>query len=74
MTMDANSAVSLLKAAGDDIDALSQAIIKASFLDDIPGEDRQKLRGEGPRWAAVMLACWASMSAWCAGGMSAPQI
>jgi hypothetical protein len=43
--MDVNSAVALLKAAGDDIDALSQAIIKAEFLDTIPGEDRQKLRG-----------------------------
>jgi hypothetical protein len=43
--MDATSAVALLKAAGDDIDALSQAIIKAEFLDYIPGEDRQKLRG-----------------------------
>jgi hypothetical protein len=45
MTMDVNSAVALLKSAGDDIDALSQAIIKAEFLDNIPGEDRQKLRG-----------------------------
>lgn len=45
MTMDTNSAVALLKAAGDDIDALSEAIIKTSFLDSIPGEDRQRLRG-----------------------------
>lgn len=45
MTMDANSAVALLKAAGDEINALSEAIINSSFLDNTPGEDRQKLRG-----------------------------
>lgn len=43
--MDAGGAVTLLKNAGEDIDRLSEAIRKASFLDDTPGEDRQKLRG-----------------------------
>ncbi len=43
---DTDAAVSALHAAGDDIEALVEAIEQASFLDDIPGEDRQKLRGE----------------------------
>lgn len=42
---DVQAAVAALQAAGDDTDALSASIAKASFLDEIPGEDRQKLRG-----------------------------
>lgn len=42
---DARSAVADLVAAGNDPDALADAIVNAGFLDDIPGEDRQKLRG-----------------------------
>lgn len=52
--MDAGAAVTLLKNAGEDIDRLSEAILKASFLDDTPGEDRQRLRG----------ACGAAAAAW----------
>lgn len=46
--------MTLLKNAGEDIDRLSEAILKASFLDDTPGEDRQRLRG----------ACGAAAAAW----------
>lgn len=47
MTVDTASAVAALQAAsaGDDTNALADAIINASFLDQTPGEDRQKLRG-----------------------------
>lgn len=45
MTLDAASAVAALVAAKE-IEALEDAIAKASFLDNTPGEDRQKLRGE----------------------------
>ena len=31
---------------GDDVDALTESIAAASFLDETPGEDRQKLRGK----------------------------
>lgn len=43
---DARSAVADLVAAGNDPSALADAIVNAGFLDDIPGEDRQKLRGK----------------------------
>ena len=43
---EAQEAVAGFAAAGNDLDALSAAIEKASFLDSIPGEERQKLRGE----------------------------
>ena len=39
-------AVAAFAAAGNDIDALREAIDAAKYLDDKPGEDRQKLRGE----------------------------
>jgi len=39
-------AAASLHAAGDDVDALVEAIAAASFLDTMPGEYRQKLRGE----------------------------
>lgn len=44
MTVDATSAVAALLAAKD-IEALQAAIAAATFLDDKPGDDRQKLRG-----------------------------
>jgi len=45
MTADANAAVAALVAAKD-IPALEAAISQASFLDSVPGDDRQKLRGK----------------------------
>lgn len=48
MTPDTASTIAALQAAGDDLDALANAIIQASYLDEIPGEDRQKLRGKFP--------------------------
>jgi hypothetical protein len=47
MASDIGGAVAALQAAGEDIDALITAVGKAKFLDEIPGKDRQKLRGEG---------------------------
>jgi hypothetical protein len=47
MASDIGGAVAALQAAGEDIDALITAVGKAKFLDEIPGEERQKLRGEG---------------------------
>lgn len=44
MTVDAKTAVAGL--AAKDIEALGKAIAAASFLDETPGDDRQKLRGE----------------------------
>lgn len=44
MTADAKAAVAALSAAND-VDSLEAAIAEASFLDSVPGEDRQKLRG-----------------------------
>jgi len=46
MIQDTAAAVAGLHAAGDDTEALSEAIEKAAFLDVIPGDDRQKLRGK----------------------------
>jgi hypothetical protein len=45
MTADTQSAVAALVAAKD-ISSLEHAIAAASFLDGVPGDDRQKLRGE----------------------------
>lgn len=45
MTADAKTAVAALLAAKD-LPALEAAINGASFLDNIPGDDRQKLRGK----------------------------
>lgn len=42
---DIKLALSRLTAAADNVDELSWAIEKASFLADHPGDDRQKLRG-----------------------------
>lgn len=42
---EAQEAVASFAAAGNDPDSLSAAIDKAAFLDKIPGEERQKLRG-----------------------------
>lgn len=41
----ADAALANLVAAGNDTEALAEAIKEASFLDSTPGEDRQKLRG-----------------------------
>jgi hypothetical protein len=56
MASDIGSAVAALQAAGEDIDALITAVGKAKFLDEIPGEDRQKLRGQCTSSSQV-LAC-----------------
>ena len=45
MTRDASTAVAALTAAKD-IETLEYAIQQAAFLDSVPGDDRQKLRGE----------------------------
>lgn len=42
---DVKLALSRLTAAADNVDELSWAIEKGSFLADHPGDDRQKLRG-----------------------------
>jgi len=39
------SAALRLHAAGDDVDALKEAVDGAAFLDSVPGDFRQKLRG-----------------------------
>ena len=52
--VDVESAVARIAAAADSLDALSMAIEKAAFLDDQPGEGRQKLRGNQPfSWCRV---------------------
>ena len=40
------AALAKLAAAADSVDALSVAVEKAAFLDQKPGEARQKLRGK----------------------------
>jgi hypothetical protein len=40
------SALANIVAAGNDPEALAEAIEQASFLDATPGDDRQKLRGK----------------------------
>ncbi len=52
---DARSAIADLISAGNDLDALAEAIVNAGFLDDIPGEDRQKLRGDFLWWHICVL-------------------
>lgn len=42
---DPDAATALLHAAGDDREALAEAIAAAAFLDATPGDHRQKLRG-----------------------------
>lgn len=44
--VDPKLALSRLNAAADNVDELAWAVEKASFLDDQPGDDRQKLRGK----------------------------
>ncbi|KAG2452657.1 hypothetical protein HYH02_002890 [Chlamydomonas schloesseri] len=46
---DPDSAVALLHAAGDDVEALAEAIAEAGFLDATPGDHRQKLRAARTR-------------------------
>lgn len=50
MTVDTATVVAALQAAKD-VPGLEKAITDASFLDAIPGEDRQKLRG--PAWGII---------------------
>ena len=45
MTSDPDVATAALHAAGQDCEALNEAIAAAAFLDKIPGDHRQKLRG-----------------------------
>ena len=52
---EAQEAVASFAGAGNDPDTLSIAIEKASFLDKMPGEERQKLRGEVMLHTAVHL-------------------
>lgn len=47
MTIDAQSALAAL-AASKDIESLESAIKAAAFLDQTPGDNRQKLRGSYP--------------------------
>lgn len=54
MGLDAASALAALASAGNDLQALAEAIAEASFLDATPGNDRQKLRGA--RAAVLSLA------------------
>lgn len=42
---DVQAALAGIAAAGNDTEALAEAIEKAAFLEETPGEDRQKLRG-----------------------------
>ena len=46
MTADPDVATAALHAAGQDCEALNEAIAAAAFLDKIPGDHRQKLRGK----------------------------
>lgn len=48
--------VAALAAAGNDVHALEQAIKAASHLDDKPGDDRQKLRGDEPERQSLLTA------------------
>ena len=45
MGVEATAAVASLQGAGNDLEALALAIKAASFLDETPGDNRQKLRG-----------------------------
>lgn len=60
MVVNTSAAVAAL-AAAKDVEALEAAIESASFLDNQPGDDRQKLRGKGG-WrgsrAAMRLPPW----------------
>eukprot|EP00879_Flechtneria_rotunda_P005328 GHRR01005615.1.p1 GENE.GHRR01005615.1~~GHRR01005615.1.p1 ORF type:complete len:196 (+),score=69.96 GHRR01005615.1:221-808(+) len=56
MTADTAASVASLAAAGDDLEALAEAIIKASFLDKVPGEDRQKLRAARTKLRKLLAA------------------
>ncbi|KAF6263193.1 hypothetical protein COO60DRAFT_1470403 [Scenedesmus sp. NREL 46B-D3] len=56
MSSDIGGAVAALQAAGEDIDALITAVGKANFLDEIPGEDRQKLRAARTKLRKLLAA------------------
>ncbi|KXZ49882.1 hypothetical protein GPECTOR_19g333 [Gonium pectorale] len=53
---DPDAAVALLHAAGDDREALAEAIAEAAFLDATPGDHRQKLRAARTRLRQLNLA------------------
>ncbi|KAG2494601.1 hypothetical protein HYH03_007366 [Edaphochlamys debaryana] len=53
---DPDAAVALLHAAGDDMEALAEAIAEAAFLDATPGEHRQKLRAARTRLRNLLAA------------------
>ncbi len=55
-SMTPDAAIAALHAAGDDLEALQEAIGAAAWLDAVPGEDRQKLRGA----RALALCCCSS--------------
>ena len=55
------AAVAAIAAAGNDTEALAEAIEKAAFLDDTPGEDRQTLRGEASLHSVNRLTLEPSM-------------
>jgi|AntDeeMinimDraft_4_1070355.scaffolds.fasta_scaffold92197_1 hypothetical protein len=51
-TPNMESHVMKLHAAGDDLEALQEAVEAASFLESVPGDFRQKLRGKRRACAA----------------------
>lgn len=63
-TANVQAAVAALKNAGD-VEGLASAIDHAAFLDAIPGEDRQKLRGAcvraGAHVAGLLPRRWLPM-------------
>uniref|UniRef100_A0A383VFQ0 ACB domain-containing protein n=1 Tax=Tetradesmus obliquus TaxID=3088 RepID=A0A383VFQ0_TETOB len=56
MASDIGGAVAALQAAGEGIDALITAVGKAKFLDETPGEDRQKLRAARTKLRKLLAA------------------
>lgn len=48
MTIDVATALAAI-AAANDVDTLDKALQDASFIDNTPGDDRQKYRGERDR-------------------------
>lgn len=57
---DVHLALSRITAAADDVDELAWAIEQASFLEQQPGENRQKLRGKRSlgQSAGLPRRCW----------------
>lgn len=61
-SVDVEGAVARIVAAADSPDALSMAIEQAAFLDDLPGEGRQKLRGTQPSLCVGQMLCCIDVS------------